>query len=121
MVRYVSFLVWLSIACGEKETVKIVEIEKPVGQSPGNPPNSNPPAASPILDWNTISPILQDNCGQAGCHAGADFLSDETRFFNSNSPNRIRNGSMPPQYSPDLDQWTPEIQGQVIQYLDASR
>ena len=114
-------LIVLSIlggACGSTEKVKIVEI------SSKDPAITRPPLPTPVqttLDFNFVQPLLQENCAQAGCHAGAGYLQDEDKFMSSNAPREITSGSMPPPYSPDFEQWTPEIKAQVSQYIEANR
>ena len=107
------FLLFLLSACGE-ETVKIIEIEKP-GTSP--PPVVIPPGGG-LTGWAKVAPILQSECALSGCHAGVEYLEIEAIFLDSDAPQEIRTNSMPPQYSPRFDLWTPQLRNDVIEYLE---
>lgn len=109
-------------SCGGPKVDVEVQPKDPNGQpppqTPGLPPDPPGPDLPDRLSWASVSNVLEQDCNQSGCHAGADFTSEEQAFLNSNSKARVANGSMPPKYSKDFNQWTDEKKNLILEFFE---
>lgn len=115
-----AFIMTLSfiVGCGGSET--IVEKQVPAPKQPPNPGPIVPPGGGngAVSFAGTIKPMLNKFCSQTGCHAGAGFVQTEAAFLNSRSKQRVGNGTMPPQYSPNYNQFTQKEKALFSTYFD---
>ena len=107
-------------SCGGPKVDVEVQPKDPKAQPPQTPglPPDTPPDLPDRLSWANVSNVLEQDCNQSGCHAGADFTSEEQAFLNSNSKARVANGSMPPKYSKDFNQWTDEKKNLILEFFE---
>jgi mono/diheme cytochrome c family protein len=84
----VLFTAWLLTSCGQKESVKIVEIEVP-----GDPIVIDPPD-EPGTTWAEMRALFDRNC--QGCHRNDPFAQSESAMRESRSEAMIRARQMPP-------------------------
>ena len=120
-----AFIMTLSfmVGCGGSET--IIEKQVPSPHQPPNPGPTVPPGGGgggggngAVSFAGTIKPMLNKFCSQSGCHAGAAFVQTEAAFLNSRSKQRVGNGTMPPQYSPNYNQFTQKEKALFSTYFD---
>jgi hypothetical protein len=64
-----------------------------------------------------IKPILDEHCALTGCH-GVDPFASGSEFIDFDGPRRIKNGTMPPRYSPKFDDWTDEDKQLILEWID---
>jgi len=103
-------------ACGLEPKERVVYKDVPAGPPPPRTGGGGPASGAPT--WSEIQVIVGESCGINGCHANASFLATEAGFRNSNSGNRILNGSMPPRYADNYDLWQDGTRkARVVQFL----
>ena len=106
------------IGCGGSETVIEKQAPAPAPTAPPANPGNGGVAGGAVNFAGTIKPMLNKFCSQTGCHAGAAFVQTEAAFLNSRSKIRVGNGTMPPQYSPNYNQFTQKEKALFSTYFD---
>ena len=74
----------------------------------GNEPSGTeaPPAPPPVVvpgAFAKVKVVIDEQCANAGCHAGAGFVQNAAAFKASSAKVRIANGSMPKRSGPNFD------------------
>ena len=116
MVFTASFLVFL--ACGT-DTVR--EVPVPGYPVPGPAPAPVPPGPSPDpggpVTWDTIKPLIIEQCGTASCHNGTSILATEDAFRGSRSKSEIISGDMPLRFGPNYGTWDEEKKSKILNFI----
>lgn len=112
-MMYILFCLAILLGCGAESYKE--ETPQPAPQ-PGPQEPRQPGEADPWLD--EIKPLVQTHCALSGCHAGQSFISTEAAIKASNSLARIKNGSMPPSFSPRIRQYNDQIKAKLVDFLD---
>ena len=103
----------LIISCGPSVDVEVI----PKDPTTTTPIVTNPPINGEVT-WAVLQPIIEKDCNQSGCHAGASFTAGEQAFLNSRSKARVANGSMPPKYSDRYEKWDNEKKDLLLSFFE---
>ena len=77
-----------------------------------------PPTSTPTnKSFETVRPLIMEQCALSGCHAGSAFLSSGPAFKASRSAELIGNDRMPKRSSPNYDFWTDDKKAALLEYL----
>jgi len=124
---FIITLSFLTVGCGGSETIIEKQAPAPAPTTPPANPGNGGGAGGGVGGGGgavnfagTIKPMLNKFCAQSGCHAGAGFIQTEAAFLNSRSKIRVGNGTMPPQYSPNYNQFTRKEKALFSAYFDSN-
>jgi len=79
-----------------------------------------PVPQQPVNPWSSeIKSLVQEQCGLAGCHAGASFIASGESFKASSSLRRVQSGNMPLRSSPNYGIYNDSKKRKLIDYLSS--
>lgn len=118
MNLFYIYIALILSSCG-REVIR----EVPVPGYPAPEPRPVPPGPSPNPGapavWSEIKPMIDKQCGEGACHAGAGFMASEAAFKASRSKSEIESGDMPLRFGPNYGTWNDEKKLRIMGFLSS--